>query len=991
MQVWLAKLPGQPRALVTCADGVGARPAPPPLPPRAATAGAPPGADTATGTDAAFVFSMEEGRVAVSQLAADAVSWNGLRRLATHAHGCLGAIAAGGDTFLVVVTGAERVGSVVPGAPVWCVRAVAFFGIGSARWDALTPEAESEHPLAAVQRYLTSGSFYFADNYDLTSRVQSPTSISARFASPYAWNAFLAAPLLEFRARLDDARTAAFDKSQLLLLVIQGHVGVQTMHPDTTLALISRLSARKAGTRFNARGVDDQGYAAGFAETETIFTAGAETMSIVLLRGSVPVFWEQQGLQIGARIQLTRSEEAAQPAFARHMHKLLAHDPAVFVLDLLGTRDAESTLSDAYVAHINALHRAWDADPDAPAGGTRALRHHHFDFYALSRELGGLEHVRPEFERLNNVQNARQAFGYTVISRGAVTRAQSGVFRVNCFDCLDRTNVVQSFISYAALRDYVRTDPGRVLALHSSLWAMNGDALARISTGTGTLNSSLVTGGKRSLMGKISDAARSANRLYVNNFQDAGKQEAIEILLGARAAQAAVRLCDPVHDEAERLMHARAAEYATVASQRVFVGTYNLCAQQPGALDEWLVHARGADIAAVTLQEIVPLTAQQMLLSASETADACEAAIVRALGADTYIVLRREVLFATMLVVLIRRDALQHVHRVEGATKKTGMRGMSGNKGGVAIRMDVRDTGVAFVGAHLTSGGSNVEERHADAAAIEHGLTFAGGRALSAHDHVFWAGDLNYRIDEPDSTEVRRLAALAEGGDATAQSRLFARDQLAQAISTRRAFAEYCEAPLTFAPTYKYDIGTRTYDSSEKMRPPAWTDRVLFRQPGTLRADALAYDRTEMYASDHRPVCAVFEMQVCDIDANCRAKVHAEALAAVRATRGSGAAVSALCAALCDPSRRTAPAPSVPPARTMPRERNAPPPTPPRTQVAPQPPPRASQWWLSGELSRPSGVQAPDDVGNPFPTAPSPALPTRQRTAPPVPQRPHKP
>lgn len=37
------------------------------------------------------------------------------------------------------------------------------------------------------------------------------------------------------------------------------------------------------------------------------------------------------------------------------------------------------------------------------------------------------------------------------------------------------------------------------------------------------------------------------------------------------------------------------------------------------------------------------------------------------------------------------------------------------------------------------------------------------------------------------------------------------------------AFTGYQEGPLLFRPTYRYDIGTDTYDTSEKMRIPAWT------------------------------------------------------------------------------------------------------------------------------------------------------------------------
>lgn len=47
--------------------------------------------------------------------------------------------------------------------------------------------------------------------------------------------------------------------------------------------------------------------------------------------------------------------------------------------------------------------------------------------------------------------------------------------------------------------------------------------------------------------------------------------------------------------------------------------------------------------------------------------------------------------------------------------------------------------------------------------------------------------------------------------------------QLRQVMDAGIAFAGYQEGPLLFRPTYRYDLGTDTYDTSEKMRIPAWT------------------------------------------------------------------------------------------------------------------------------------------------------------------------
>ena len=43
-----------------------------------------------------------------------------------------------------------------------------------------------------------------------------------------------------------------------------------------------------------------------------------------------------------------------------------------------------------------------------------------------------------------------------------------------------------------------------------------------------------------------------------------------------------------------------------------------------------------------------------------------------------------------------------------------------------------------------------------------------------------------------------------------------------------KCFKGFLEGDITFAPTYKYDLFSDDYDTSEKSRIPAWTDRVLF-------------------------------------------------------------------------------------------------------------------------------------------------------------------
>ena len=67
-------------------------------------------------------------------------------------------------------------------------------------------------------------------------------------------------------------------------------------------ALISRLSCRRLGTRYHTRGLDDEGHVANHVETEQLLEAAdtGHVASWVTLRGSVPLFWEQPGVNVGS-------------------------------------------------------------------------------------------------------------------------------------------------------------------------------------------------------------------------------------------------------------------------------------------------------------------------------------------------------------------------------------------------------------------------------------------------------------------------------------------------------------------------------------------------------------------------------------------------------------------------------------------------------------------------------------------------------------------
>lgn len=317
-------------------------------------------------------------------------------------------------------------------------------------------------------------------------------------------------PLVDFRSRLSNTEKLELDSTRLLTSAIRGFALTMTVPASSspgrstngtglpsTLTLISRLSCLRAGTRFNARGIDDDGNVANFVETETIlWSPSGFTTSYVQVRGSIPLFWEQAaGLLPGQqKIQITRSPQATQPAFDKHFQELEAKYSAIHIVNLLSKeKTQEIELSNRYSAHV-ARSSLNTRSNDGAAGDHRFLRETDYDFHAETRGPGGYEaasmikqHIRDSAESFgyclvettNEVTQEQKTDTDTTAPRELTILQQHGIFRTNCLDCLDRTNLVQTIISLIALEDFCEhrseTVSADLASRHRTLWADNGD------------------------------------------------------------------------------------------------------------------------------------------------------------------------------------------------------------------------------------------------------------------------------------------------------------------------------------------------------------------------------------------------------------------------------------------------------------------------------------------------------------------------------------
>lgn len=79
-----------------------------------------------------------------------------------------------------------------------------------------------------------------------------------------------------------------------------------------------------------------------------------------------------------------------------------------------------------------------------------------------------------------------------------------------------------------------------------------------------------------------------------------------------------------------------------------------------------------------------------------------------------------------------------------------------------------------------------------------------------------------------------------------------------------RYYPGFVEAPITFAPTYKYDTKSEGQVYSLKRRP-AYCDRILCRASrGGVRVECERYERVESRVSDHMAVWAGFKLEMAD-------------------------------------------------------------------------------------------------------------------------------
>ncbi|XP_072496627.1 phosphatidylinositol 3,4,5-trisphosphate 5-phosphatase 1 isoform X1 [Notamacropus eugenii] len=223
------------------------------------------------------------------------------------------------------------------------------------------------------------------------------------------------------------------------------------------------------------------------------------------------------------------------------------------------------------------------------------------------------------------------------------------------------------------------------------------------------------------------------------------------------------------------------------------------------------------------------------------------------------------------IVVLAKSEHENRISHICTNNVKTGIANTLGNKGAVGVSFMFNGTSLGFVNSHLTSGSEKKLRRNQNYMSILRFLAL-GDKKLSPFNithrftHLFWLGDLNYRLELPPSEAENIIQKIKQ----QQFSELLVHDQLLTERKEQKVFLHFEEEEITFAPTYRFERHTREKYAYTKQKAtgmkynlPSWCDRVLWKSYPLVHVVCQSYGSTsDIMTSDHSPVFATFEAGV---------------------------------------------------------------------------------------------------------------------------------
>ncbi|KAI5663409.1 hypothetical protein M9H77_22732 [Catharanthus roseus] len=439
-------------------------------------------------------------------------------------YGVVGTIRLLAGIHILVITSQKEVGRFL-GFPVFKVMSMKFLSCNEASKQLTSQEKKDESYFMTLLRIVESTpSLYYSYETDITLNLQRRYKLADGWKSKplwkqadprFVWNRNIMEELIEHK--LDG----------FIIPLVQGSFQtgqLKLKDSPATVTLISRRCNRRLGTRMWRRGANLEGDTANFIETEQLVELEDLRFSFLQVRGSIPLLWEQiVDLSYKPRLNIINHEQTSK-VVERHFLDLSQRYGDVVAVDLTDKHGDEGLLSNAYATEMQKLSN---------------VRYISFDFH---HSCGGsnLENIQLLYDQISE---DFEKHGYFLISKGEILSEQKGIVRSNCVDCLDRTNVTQSFLARKSLNSQLQragalsstdciSNISEDFEIFKTMWVEQGDEISLGYSGTHALKGDLVRYGKQTMAGLIKDGMSAISRYYLNNFQDGVRQDAIDLITG---------------------------------------------------------------------------------------------------------------------------------------------------------------------------------------------------------------------------------------------------------------------------------------------------------------------------------------------------------------------------------------------------------------------------------------------------------------------------
>ncbi|XP_004348141.1 sac domain-containing inositol phosphatase 3 [Capsaspora owczarzaki ATCC 30864] len=361
-----------------------------------------------------------------------------------------------------------------------------------------------------------------------------------------------------------------------ILPIIHGFIAQSSIYVyghQVYVTLIARRSRHFAGTRFLKRGANEHGMVANDVESEqitfdttTLAHDSGKFTSFVQMRGSIPLFWSQDnsGMIPKPPITIDRADPFCSAA-ALHFDSLFKrYGTPVVVLNLVKRKEKkprESILHKEFgdcIQYLNQflpnkhkiVYKAWDMAKHAKSKKSQQNVIERLEVIASHIiNTTGFFHAGPQLHCNAMKPDLCCVAGGRPYHEKFIGRLQQGVVRVNCIDCLDRTNAVEFMMGKSALarqlyalgvikKPKLKFDSD-VVRLLTEMYEDHGDTIA-LQYGGSQLVNTMETYRKISPWTSHSrDILHTIHRYYSNSFTDVDKQGAINLFLGTFVPHAA--------------------------------------------------------------------------------------------------------------------------------------------------------------------------------------------------------------------------------------------------------------------------------------------------------------------------------------------------------------------------------------------------------------------------------------------------------------------